>query len=268
MSIKAYQLLKSVGLSDRLVLRLLRGAKSETFAVDQVLWPKGISLQPWTLIITGLVCACIPDADNGLNPVDIYGSGACFGEGGFLSGQASELDYVCLIPVRAVCIPFVEALDAFEQDSEFTRYITRLSAWRDQQHVQMLALMRIASPALRAVIGLALSAESMLSSSSHLPHFEIDDSLELPLKQSLLATMCGVSRGIFSIAVKQLAEAGWLHLNYATVELRRIKAWDHFAQTYRQNRLNVSMPSMQDLFSLMQQASVTEPTTASCFTPL
>lgn len=268
MSIKAYQLLKSVGLSDQLVVRLLRDAKSETFAVDQVLWPKGASLQPWTLITSGLVCACIPDADNGFNPVDIYASGACFGEGGLLRGQVSELEYVCLTPVRVVCIPFAEALDAFEQDAEFTRYIARLSAWRDQQHVQMLALMRIGSPALRVVMGLALFAESMLSSSSHLPHFEIDDSLELPLKQSLLAAMCGVSRGIFSIAVKQLAEAGWLHLNYATVDLRRIKSWGHFAQTYRQNRLNVSMPSMQDLLSLMQQASVTEPTTASCFTPL
>lgn len=268
MSVKAYQLLKSMGLSDERVVSLLLDAQSETFAVDQVLWPKGASLQPWTLIIEGLVCSGIPDADGGLNPVNIYGSGACVGEASFLSGQACALEYVCLTPVRAVGIPIAEALAAFEQDAQFSRYIARLLAWRDQQHVQMLSFMRIGSPALSVVMGLALFAESMLSSSSHLPHFEFDDSLDLPLKQSLLAALCGVSRGIFSVAVKQLAAAGWLHLNYATVSLCRLRAWGLFTRTYHQNRLNAIKPSMQEILSLMEQASVTEPTRASCFTPL
>lgn len=268
MSTKAYQLLKSVGLSDEWAVRMLQAAQSETFAVDQVIWPKGASLRPWTFIISGLVCAGIPDADGGLNPVNIYGADTCFGEIGLLTGQASQVQYVCLTPVHVLGIPYAEALDAFEHDAQFSRYIARLVVWREQQHVEMLSLMRIGNPTLRVVMGLALFTESMLSSSSHLPHFEFDDTLDIPLKQSVLAAMCGVSRGILSVAVKQLAAAGWLHLNYATVNLRHVKAWGLFLHTYRQNRLNVLNPSMDELLLLMQQASVVAPEKESLFTAL
>lgn len=268
MSTKAYQLLKSASLSDERAVRMLQVAQSETFAVDQVIWPKGASLQPWTFIISGLVCAGIPDADGGHKPVNIYGADTCFGEDSLLTGQASQVQYVSLTPVRVLCIPYAEALDAFEQDAQFSRYMARLVVWREQHHVEMLSLMLIGNPTLRVVMGLALFAESMLSSSSHLPHFEFDDTLELPLKQAVLAAMCGVSRGIFSVAVKQLAAAGWLNLNYATVNVCHIKAWSLFLRTYRQNRLNVLNPSMPELLSLMQQASVVEPERASLFTAL
>lgn len=256
MSIKTYQVLKSVGLSDQRVTRMLVASKSETFAVDQVVWPKGASLQPLTLIVTGLVCACVPDADGGLNPVNIYGPGAWFGEAAILNHQASSVEYVCLSPARVVAIPLAEALDAFECEAEFSRYIARLVTWRSQQHAEMLTLMRTGSPALRVVMGLALFAEAMASSSSHLPHFELEDSLDIPLKQSLLASMCGVSRGIFSVCVKQLAAAGLLRVNYATVALVGLKTWGRFSNAHRQSRLNLVKPSMQALLSLLQAASV------------
>jgi len=66
--------------------------------------------------------------------------------------------------------------------------------------------------------------------------------------------------------VKQLAAAGWLHLNYATVNLCHLKAWGLFLHTYRQNRLNVLNPSMEELLFLMQQASVVAPEKESLFT--
>ena len=119
-----------------------------------------------------------------------------------------------------------------------------------------MTLMRTGSPELRVVMGLALLAEALNSSSSHLPTSELDDSLEIPLKQSLLAAMCGVSRGVFSVCAQQVAEAGWLDVNYATVKLTHIKTWGHFSRKYRQNRLNKSKPSVQDLLSLMHEASL------------
>lgn len=259
MSIKTYQVLKSLGLSDQRVTRMLIGAKSDIFAVDQVVWPKGASLQPWTHIITGLICACVPDADGGLNPMNIYGPGACFGEATILNRQASAVEYVCLTPARVVEIPFAETLDAFEHEAEFSRYIARLVNWRSQQHADMLSLMRIGSPSLRVVMGLALFAAAMASSSSHLPHFEFEDSLDIPLKQSLLASMCGVSRGIFSVCVKQLAAAGLLRVDYATVGLLSLKTWGRFSHAYRHNRQNLIKPSMLELLSLMQEASFGAP---------
>ena len=263
MSIKTYQVLKSVGLSDQRVTRMLVAAKSETYTVDQVVWPRGASLQPWTHIITGLVCACVPDADRGFNPVNIYGPGAWFGEAAILNRQPSAVEYICLTPARVVAVPFAEALDTFEYEAEFSRYIARLVAWRSQQHAEMLSLMRTGSPALRVVMGLALFAEAMASSSSHLPHFDLEDNLDIPLKQALLASMCGVSRGIFSICAKQLAAAGLLRVNYSSVGLLGLKTWGRFSKARRQNRLNLIKPSMPELLSLLQAASIDELTLAS-----
>lgn len=255
MSIKTYLALKSVGLSEPRVTRMLVAAKSETFAVDQVVWLKGGWLQPWTHVTSGLVCACVPDADGGFNPINIYGPGAWFGEAAVLGHQTSAVEYVCLTPARVVTIPCAEALEAFECEAEFCRYIARLVTWRSQQHAEMLTLMRTGSPALRVVMGLALFAEAMASSSSHMPHFELEDSLDIPLKQSLLASMCGVSRGIFSVCVKQLASAGLLRVDYATVGLLGLKTWGRFSSAHRKNRLNLVKPSMQELLSLMQAAA-------------
>ena len=58
------------------------------------------------------------------------------------------------------------------------------------------------------------------------------------------------------------------NLNYATVNLRHLKAWGLFLHTYRQNRLNVLNPSMEALLLLMQHATVAEPERASLFTAL
>ena len=263
MSIKTYQALKSLGLPDQRVERMLVAAKSESFCVDQVVWPKGASLQPWSHLLSGIVCACVPDADGGFNPVSIYGPGAWFGEEAILTGQASAVEYVCLTPAHVVMIPLTEAQKAFACDAEFSRYIARLVHWRSQQQTEMLSLMRMGSPALRVVMGLAHFSEAMASSSSHLPHFEFEDTLDIPLKQSLLASMCGVSRGIFSVCVKQLAAAGLLQLNYATVCLLSLKTWGRFSETHRQNRLNLVKPSMQELLPLMLAASVDEQTFSS-----
>ena len=150
MSIKTYQILKSVGLTDQRVKRMLLVAKSESHDAGHLVWPKGARFQPF--------------------------------------------------------------------------------------------------------MGLALFAEAMASSSSHLPHFELEESLDIPLKQSLLAAMCGVSRGIFSVCVIKLADAGLVRVNYATVVLLELTTWRKFSQTQRQTQLNHIKPSMQDILLMMQKA--------------
>ena len=129
MSIEIYQTLKNVGLSDQRATQMPVTAKHEVFAVDQVVWPKEESQQPRTYIVSGLVCACVPDTDGGM----------------------------------------------------------------------------------------ALFDEAIACSSSHLPHFEAEDNLDIPLKQSILAALRGVSRGIFLRCGKQWAAAGLLRLGYASV---------------------------------------------------
>jgi CRP-like cAMP-binding protein len=256
MSIYAYQALKGLGLSEPRVLRLLPVVRSKTFEIDDIIWSKGDLQQPWSHVVTGLMSASLPEQDGGSTPVNIYGPGTWFGEAAILNNQASQLEYVCLAPLRVLSFPLSDAQDAFENEPEFSRYVARLISWRDQQHSEMLALMKTGGPQLRVVMGLALIAEALNSSSSHLPTSGLSEFLDIPLKQKLLSSMFGVSRGVFSVCLQQLAAAGWLNVNYATLRLMRIRTWRSFASTHRNNRLNIAKPSMQELLPLMDEASV------------
>lgn len=256
MSIYPYQLLKGLGLSEPRVLELLPSIKVEALDVDQVIYCKGSRPEAWMHVVSGLVGAGIPDQDGAILPIHIFGPGTWFGEITILNRRALPLECLCLTPVRILTMPLAQAVEAFEQEADFARHIARRVAWRAQQQAEMLILLRQGSPQLRVVMGLALFAEALHNSHSHLPTPELDDCIDIPLKQSLLASLCGVSRGIFSECVQQLAAAGWVRLNYATLALPSVAVWRRFSRQYRQNRLNAVKPSMQDILSLMQEASV------------
>jgi CRP/FNR family transcriptional regulator, cyclic AMP receptor protein len=256
MSIYAYHLLKGLGLSEPRVVRLLSVLRTQNLDSDEVIWPKGSFPSAWVYIETGLVSACVPaTGESALAPINIYGQGTWFGEAAILSHQALNHEYVCLTPSRVICVPLADAMDAFDNEPEFARYIARLVAWRNQQHSEMLSLMRVGNPQLRVVMGLALFAEALNSSASHLPTSGNHYSLDIPLKQAVLASLCGVSRGIFSECVQQLAAEGWLRLNYATLSLLNVDAWERFSRRHRQTRLTPAKPTMADLLPLMREAS-------------
>lgn len=255
MSIYAYQLLKGLGLSEQRVLAVLPSIKAEALDVDQVIYRKGSHPEAWIHVVSGLIGAGIPDTDGAIMPINVFGAGNWFGEVAILNRRALMLECICLTPVRILTMPLTHAVEAFEQEAEFARHIARRVAWRAQQQAEMLMLMRQDSPQLRVVMGLALFAEALHNGKPHLPTQEPEDSMDIPLKQSLLASLCGVSRGVFSECVQQLAAAGWIRLNYATLALLNTEGWRKFSRQYRQNRLNTVKPSMQDILLLMQETS-------------
>lgn len=255
MSIYAYQLLKGLGLSEQRVLAVLPSIKVESLDADQIICRKGSQPEVWTHIVSGLVSVGIPQKNGVITPINIFGAGTWFGEIAILNHKTLMLDGVCLTPVRILTMPFEQAVDAFENEAEFSRHIAHLVAWRAQQHAEMLILMRLGSPQLRVVMGLALFAEALHNSNSHLPTNELDDSLDIPLKQSVLAAMCGVSRGIFSECVQHLAAAGWVRLSYATLALSNVRVWHKFSSNHRQNRLNNTKPTMPELLLMFEEAA-------------
>ena len=259
MSIYAYQLLKSLGLSEQRVLAVLLSLKVESLDVNQVIFRKGSEPEVWTHIVTGLVSVGIPEKSGVITPINIFGPGTWFGEVSILNRMALMLDGVCLTPVRILTMPLAQAVDAFENEPEFSRHIAHLVAWRAQQYAEMLVLMRLGSPQLRVAMGLALFSEALQNSNSHLPINDFDDSIDIPLKQSVLASMCGVSRSIFSECVLQLAGAGWVRLSYATLALSNVLVWRKFSSKHRQNRYNNIKPTIPEILLMFEEAAAYEP---------
>ncbi|MDD3934911.1 MAG: Crp/Fnr family transcriptional regulator [Rhodoferax sp.] len=237
------------------MLAVLPSIKVESLDADQVICRKGSPPEAWHHIVHGLVGAGIPQENGVITPINIFGPGSWFGEVSILNRRSLMLDCICLTPVRILKMPLVQAMDAFENEADFSRHIARLVAWRTQQHAEMLVLMRLGSPQLRVVMGLALFAEALHNSNSHLPTNELDDSIDIPLKQSVLAAMCGVSRGIFSECVQQLAAAGWVRLSYATLALSSVLVWHNFSRNHRQNRHNNAKPTMPELLLMFEETA-------------
>ena len=252
-----YQLLTGLGLSERYAIQMLPRVKMTNFDVGRVIWPKGGQVQAWTYIISGLVGASVPLQEGGCIQVNIYGPRTWFGEEPLLNRYPSSLDYVCLTPVRVVSISATDVMAAFNDQPEFARFVALLMAWRSRQHAERVVLVKQGSPALRVVMGLALFAVAMYYNSARPPTQGLDGaSVEIPVKQSVVASVCGVSRSAFSELVQHLASAGFVRANYATLELLSIETWLRFSRKYQKSRMNATKPTIEELMSLLQQESL------------
>lgn len=251
-----YQLLTGLGVSEKSSLHMLPRVKMSAFGAGDVIWPKGGQVAAWTYIVSGLVGASVPLQEGDCIQVNIYGPRTWFGEEPLLNRYPSSLDYVCLTPVRAVCVPATDALAVFQGEPEFARYIALLMAWRSRQHSEMIALMKQGSPPLRVVMGLALFAEALYYNSSRPPTRGLEGtSVQIPVKQTVIASVCGVSRSVFSDAMHHLVTEGWLRVNYGMLELRSLETWLRFSRKHRQARMNITKPTMEELMVLMRQAA-------------
>ena len=259
MSISTYQLLKSLGVSERRVLQLLPTISGGNYAAGDVICPKGANKQPWTHVFSGLVFGGIPNTDGGIDPVHIFGPNTWFGEASIVSRQPSSMEYACLTDVRVMHLPWEATIEAFEREPDFSRYIALLVTLRSQQSSELLSLMRFGSPAQRVVMGMALIAEALLQPHPTLrpsANWELaSDRLDISVKQALMASMCGVSRGIFSVCINQLERASWCEIQYGTISLLQIKAWIHFSAAQRHNRIHMDKPAMPEILLQLDAAA-------------
>lgn len=255
MSIYAYQLLKVMGLSEQRLLRVLPKIEVQSLAPDHVIFKAGARPDAFAHVMSGLVAIGVAGSGGAMEPLHIAGPGTWLGVDAILNPGAVGLEIICLSPVRLLVVPLADAQDAFDNELRVAQYLAHLTSWRKQLLTEKLALLRQASPQLRVVMGLALSAEALCRGSSHLPSTGLGDFQEIPLKQALLASLCGVSRGKFSESVQQLAAAGWLRLNYATLTLTQAGAWHRFGQNYRSQRQVNHELTMPQILSLLDEAA-------------
>jgi CRP-like cAMP-binding protein len=247
----AFHLLKRIGLSNQRAIEILPRMQARTYAFAEDIGRDQTGY--WTYIVDGLVGASV--SGDGLAPINIHGPGVWFGEGNLFTENGFQLDYTCLTVTTTLRMPIADARNAFDHEVGFARYVARLFALRSQQQTEMLALMRIGGPTLRIVIGLGLFAEAFKGSPSRAPSGIINrqeqDTLIIPVKQAVLASMCGVSRGVFSHHLQELAAAGWLSMNYSSLALLRVQVWVRFCNTYRQVRLGPNKPDLKQVLSMM-----------------
>ena len=250
-----YKQLRRLGLSDALTLETAPWVKVHAFDAGKRLWTKGAEVGHWMFIIHGLVSASVPTTNSESTPISIYGRGAWFGEQSIINRKPSFADYVCLTGTEVLTLPAARFDHLFVSEPNFARFVAKLMAWRVQKTSETLTLMKMGNPCMRVVMGLAQFAEALAYHSDRPPTVGFGEGVEIPISQNTLASLCGVSRTLFSEYVQQLAQHGWLKLSYGKLEILSITAWHAFARRQRDDNLNTLNASIQELLALLQAAN-------------
>lgn len=257
MSTYAYHLLKKINFGERRILEVMPLLNIRTFNAGEVIWEKGAPVMSWYCVMSGYVAASVPTDSVGKMPMHILGQHAWFGEQEILSASVSAMEYSCLTPVRVIGMPETQLNEAFGREPDFVRFLVGLVNWRLQQHSEMLMCLRLGNSSMRVVMGLAQLAEA-LSIDRDFPQAAGDNaetSVEIPVSQELIASLCGVSRTVFSVYLQHLARAGWVKVRYGAIELRSAHAWRAFAQRQRQSQRVVSRPGIDFLLAELSSAA-------------
>jgi len=249
-------MLREVGLSENFARAALAHIKISSLEPNEVIWQKGGNVTSWQLIIQGIVVAAAPISETEKLPITVYGHHAWFGEQPILNRQPTPLEYMSVTPVQLLKVPDVLVLKAFEQEVQFSKFMAKLIAWRAQTTAETLVLMKFGSPALRVVLGLAMFSEALAARSTRPPTDGIDGGLEIPIKQNMLASLCGVSRTLFSEFVHELQANGWLNIHYGKIELLSTGTWQRFVRRLRQRSLAMTDASIQSLLFELDHAAV------------
>jgi CRP/FNR family cyclic AMP-dependent transcriptional regulator len=254
-----YNRLRRLGLSEALATKTAPNVKVQAFDAGKKIWTKGGEVQHWLYIMNGLVSVSIPTTNSESTPISIFGKGSWFGEQSIINRKPSFADYVCLTATEVLRVPATTFDTLFAEEPEFARYIAKLMAWRVQKTSETLTLMKLGNPCLRVVMGLAQFAEALAYRSERPPTVAMGEGVEIPISQNTLASLCGVSRTLFSEYVQQLAQHEWLKLHYGKLEILHIATWHRFARRQREDSVSNLNPAIAELLDILRVLNEMQP---------
>jgi CRP-like cAMP-binding protein len=216
-----YRQLRRVGLSDIAARTVQPRLRPHSYETGTPVWKRGGSIDGWTLVVSGMVGKSIDAGKGNAASLGIYGQGVWFGEQAILSGRPSMADYICLVDTDLLTLPktVVEAL--LKTDQAFGEHMAKLVSRRLVTSSEALALHKTGTSCAKVIIGLAQLAGELTSELEE----QRADRAFVPIPQGSLASICGVSRTVFSNFVLQLERQGWIELSYGGVEFLRLANW-------------------------------------------
>lgn len=245
-----YQQLNALGLSNRLAMEVSQNVKVASYEAQQVVWSKGAEVDSLQLIISGLITEFVPAVKIKSTFIDLFWEGRWFGEQHVINGTRSMSDYVCLVPTDVLKIPVATVRQILDVDLGFTRRMLELSAWRNQNTLERLVLVRHGNPSLRIVVGLSLFAEAQMHYASRSTVSKVPANVEVFVSQSLLASLFGVSRTLFSNVLHTLCKHKLLYTSYKKIVFVSLDAWGLFAKRHRSTRMTNFDPSIEEILQL------------------
>ena len=252
MSNYAFRTLKSLGLSESLSYSIIPKLKLSSLDSDQKVWIKGETVDEWKYIMTGTVALTVPSNIGETSIIDIRSENSWIGEELMLTRNFAPFECVCITACEFLTISRELFIHLMKTEILFSNIIANMIALRAAREQEAYMLLRLGSPCLRVVQGLALVVEDLISSNFERTSTQI---ASIPAKQSILASLCGVSRAVMSQHLQILQVNGWLSIEYGYTKFSKIGAWKEFIDNRRKGRMFSMDPCMKDMLGELEKAN-------------
>jgi CRP/FNR family cyclic AMP-dependent transcriptional regulator len=244
----AYQKLRALGCSHNAAI--FYGAKTtvKSFAAGSVIWRKGSHVNCWSAVINGLISAFVQSPNKPDLHISLYGEGDWFGEQSIITEKPSDSSFRCLTSVDLIQLPAECLLQLLFEENHFGAKVAKMSAWRLQRTSELLMISRSGSPLIKTVLGIAQISEVVLENAAN-THPDPTSNLLLPINQSVLASLCGLSRSRLSNIINMLEDKEFVSLEYSRLVIRYPYAWQAFASRFRVREYFDLNPKFDDVVS-------------------
>jgi len=245
----AVQILSRLGFGEPAARAIAPKLVIGSYETGQVIWLRNQTLSAWCFLISGIVVGTSPSVSGQRLPMALHGPLNWFGEIPILNDEPTVMDYVCATDVQLIRMPVQTFREAVASDPGFSNHILKMTARRSQLQMDLIISLKLDSPTLRTMLGLAQIAESLAASA------EGQEVLAIPIKQSVVAAMCGVSRTLLSHYLQTLQLAGWVRVHYSRLELVSPKAWVRLARTMHRHRLFDRHATVEDMVRELEKVA-------------
>ena len=193
-------------------------ARVKTYRRGQTIIEAGSELGEWVAISSGAACLMAKVAGSTNIAVAALWLGDVIGWNSPLGKMAARYEVNALVDVVTINIPRTElAVRPAAQDSEHTTLLHAATEARLQDQISM----RLAGNGFQRLVSVLATLANALAPQRSLP----EPSLALPVVQSCIGQLSGLSRRQTWIYLGQLAEAGWVTTTRTKVVLEGLGPW-------------------------------------------
>ncbi len=250
----AIQQMLKMQMSETNAIKACAKIKVTSQSADKLIISRGLKSKNWYFVINGLVSASSKSSNGSGTSVMLLGPGSWFGEHSIINDKPSFLDYTTLKESDFLVMPGDVLIELAKVDSGFSFSLLKILSWRFQYAGEMLTLLKTGNPALRVMIGLSQFVEALAYHNERPPTIGFGDGLKIPVNQTILANLCGVSRSVLSELIQHLLKNKIVGITYGSIEINNINAWRSFADLKRMEKnqnFNPTIAELIDEFDLM-----------------
>jgi predicted transcriptional regulator len=124
--------------------------------------------------------------------------------------------------------------------------------------------MKLGSPCLRVVMGICFFIESHILGTKSVAASNLSHTIDMPITQEILASLCGVSRSRFSSFIHLLEKGGWVSTAYGRIKILRVDVWLRFSERQRSQMSGFYNTTMAELLNSLEAAHQTVMWSGQC----